>query len=180
MIIVSLPCACSRIRHAFHPLLYENFLRQSYEPRELIVIDTGSVSRPRFKWRCTISSGACSVQTLERPGDMFSIAACLRSLHSTCWSGEQRIRECFTISSRLPSLAGACKTFGRQCSDKFQGIGYPPKPDYGAVGLLLLAPACICRPRNLHDQARLDCRRPAESELTTVNDLCHKSVAQNE
>jgi len=28
-------------RHAFHPLLYENFCAQTHEPRELVVVDTG-------------------------------------------------------------------------------------------------------------------------------------------
>jgi len=31
-------------RQAFHPLLYENFRRQSYEAKELIIIDSGAES----------------------------------------------------------------------------------------------------------------------------------------
>mmetsp|Transcript_17990 Transcript_17990/g.31352 ORF Transcript_17990/g.31352 Transcript_17990/m.31352 type:complete len:174 (-) Transcript_17990:135-656(-) len=33
---------CHTKRQAFHPLLYANFILQSYEPKELVVVDTGT------------------------------------------------------------------------------------------------------------------------------------------
>ncbi|CAE7350879.1 unnamed protein product, partial [Symbiodinium necroappetens] len=44
--LVSVVCPTSEKRHNFHPLLYENFRTQSYEPKELIVVDTGSRPSP--------------------------------------------------------------------------------------------------------------------------------------
>ncbi|CAE7452919.1 unnamed protein product, partial [Symbiodinium sp. CCMP2456] len=44
--LVSVVCPTSEKRHGFHPLLYENFRTQSYEPKELIVVDTGSRPSP--------------------------------------------------------------------------------------------------------------------------------------
>ncbi|CAJ1457540.1 unnamed protein product [Effrenium voratum] len=40
--LISVICPTSEKRHAFHPLLYENFCLQSYEDKELVVIDTGA------------------------------------------------------------------------------------------------------------------------------------------
>ncbi len=40
--LVSVICPTTDRRHVFHPLLYECFCRQVYEPKELVVIDTGS------------------------------------------------------------------------------------------------------------------------------------------
>lgn len=39
--LVSVVCPTSEKRHPFHPLLWECFSKQLYEPKELIVIDTG-------------------------------------------------------------------------------------------------------------------------------------------
>lgn len=39
---VSVICPTSEKRHAFHPLLYQSFTSQSYEEKELVVVDTGS------------------------------------------------------------------------------------------------------------------------------------------
>ncbi|CAE8601369.1 unnamed protein product, partial [Polarella glacialis] len=39
--MVSVICPTSLCRHVFHPLLYECFCRQTYEPKELVVVDTG-------------------------------------------------------------------------------------------------------------------------------------------
>jgi len=39
--LVSVCCATSDRRRAFHPLVYENFARQLHEPRELVVVHTG-------------------------------------------------------------------------------------------------------------------------------------------
>eukprot|EP00930_Biecheleria_cincta_P056174 TRINITY_DN42344_c0_g1_i1.p1 TRINITY_DN42344_c0_g1~~TRINITY_DN42344_c0_g1_i1.p1 ORF type:complete len:1140 (+),score=179.59 TRINITY_DN42344_c0_g1_i1:61-3480(+) len=41
-LLMSAICPTSEKRHAFHPLLYENFRTQTHEPKELIVIDTGA------------------------------------------------------------------------------------------------------------------------------------------
>uniref|UniRef100_A0A6T1E7A2 Glycosyltransferase 2-like domain-containing protein n=1 Tax=Alexandrium monilatum TaxID=311494 RepID=A0A6T1E7A2_9DINO len=39
--LCSVICPTTAERHAFHPLLYHCFCQQSYQPRELVVIDTG-------------------------------------------------------------------------------------------------------------------------------------------
>jgi len=39
--LVSVCVPTSEKRHAFHPLLYEGFRSQDYEPKELVVVDTG-------------------------------------------------------------------------------------------------------------------------------------------
>jgi len=39
--LVSVVTPTSKARHAFHPLLYECFRTQTYEPKELVVVDTG-------------------------------------------------------------------------------------------------------------------------------------------
>jgi len=40
--LVSVICTSVERHHPSHPLLYECFVRQTYEPRELVVIDTGT------------------------------------------------------------------------------------------------------------------------------------------
>ncbi|CAK9086447.1 unnamed protein product [Durusdinium trenchii] len=40
--LISVIAVTSQGRHAFHPLLYETFRRQTYEPAELIVVDSGA------------------------------------------------------------------------------------------------------------------------------------------
>lgn len=40
--LVSALCVTSQGRHAFHPLLYENFRRQKHDTKELIIIDSGA------------------------------------------------------------------------------------------------------------------------------------------
>eukprot|EP00434_Breviolum_minutum_P019068 symbB.v1.2.016809.t1/scaffold1292.1/size223628/7 len=39
---VSVICPTSEKRHAFHPLLYQNFVSQSCKEKELVVVDTGT------------------------------------------------------------------------------------------------------------------------------------------
>lgn len=39
--LISVCVPTSAKRHAFHPLLYENFRRQNHSPKELVVVDTG-------------------------------------------------------------------------------------------------------------------------------------------
>lgn len=41
--MISVICPTTDRRHVYHELLYENYRRQTYEPRELIVFDTGHV-----------------------------------------------------------------------------------------------------------------------------------------
>eukprot|EP00913_Durusdinium_trenchii_P035945 g33632.t1 len=40
--LISVICPTSQKRHAFHPLLYQNFCSQTYEEKELLVLETGS------------------------------------------------------------------------------------------------------------------------------------------
>merc|ERR1712113_1200250 len=40
--LISVVCPSCETRHHFHPLLYECFQSQDYEPRELVVVDTGA------------------------------------------------------------------------------------------------------------------------------------------
>mmetsp|Transcript_13366 Transcript_13366/g.33562 ORF Transcript_13366/g.33562 Transcript_13366/m.33562 type:complete len:515 (+) Transcript_13366:47-1591(+) len=39
--LISVTCPTMNRRHVFHPLLYDCFTRQTHEPKELVVIDTG-------------------------------------------------------------------------------------------------------------------------------------------
>jgi len=41
-LLISVVCPSSDARHPFHPLLYQCFCNQSYEPKELVMVDTGS------------------------------------------------------------------------------------------------------------------------------------------
>jgi len=50
-ICISVVCPTSDKRHVFHPLLYENFRGQTYEPKELIVVDSGKSPSKFFKER---------------------------------------------------------------------------------------------------------------------------------
>jgi len=47
--LVSVICCTSDGRRAFHPLLYENFRLQTYEPRELVVVHTGEMPSEFFQ-----------------------------------------------------------------------------------------------------------------------------------
>lgn len=46
--LLSVCCATSDRRRSFHPLLYENFKRQTHEPRELVVLHTGELPSDFF------------------------------------------------------------------------------------------------------------------------------------
>lgn len=46
--LVSVCCATSDRRRTFHPLLYENFRKQTHEPRELVVVHTGELPSEFF------------------------------------------------------------------------------------------------------------------------------------
>jgi len=47
--LVSVCCATSDRRRTFHPLIYENFRRQTHEPRELVVVHTGELPSDFFQ-----------------------------------------------------------------------------------------------------------------------------------
>jgi len=47
--LISVTCPTSEKRQHFHPLLYETFRIQDYEPKELVIVDTGTKPSPFFE-----------------------------------------------------------------------------------------------------------------------------------